>query len=152
LPREARVDQYAVRFPALVDGASVRVGFIREARITLDTGVAMPWSPVPCLTTADCFAEKLLANSDRWPDDAVLSRDLIDLAALRLRFGPAPATAWAKAEGAYHEAARRDLRMASARFTGSPEVRERPFAGLALAPDFGAGVIDCAARWAAGLE
>jgi hypothetical protein len=31
------------------------------------------------------------ANSDRWADDAFLSRDLIDLAALRLHVGSIPA-------------------------------------------------------------
>jgi hypothetical protein len=35
---------------------------------------------VPCLGKVSCFAEKFLANDDRWNDEAVLSRDAIDLA------------------------------------------------------------------------
>jgi hypothetical protein len=32
------------------------------------------------LAPVDLAAEKLLANADRWADDAVFSRDVIDLA------------------------------------------------------------------------
>jgi adenylosuccinate lyase len=56
-------------------------------------------------------ASKLLANSDRWPDDGVFSRDLIDLAMMK----PSLALlrqAVAKAEGACGAAVRRDLQRA----------------------------------------
>lgn len=39
---------------------------------------------VPTLIALDMAAEKLLANSDRWHDDSVFSRDLIDLAMIDL--------------------------------------------------------------------
>ncbi len=45
------------------------------------------WStagPRSTLTRLDLAASALLASSDRWADDAVHSRDLIDLAMMRL--------------------------------------------------------------------
>jgi hypothetical protein len=65
----------------------------------------------PTLTLLDMAASKLLANSDRWPDDGVFSRDLIDLAMMK----PSLALlrdAVAEAEGAYGDAVRRDLQRA----------------------------------------
>ena len=40
---------------------------------------------VPSLTPLDLAASKLLANADRWLDDGVFSRDLIDLAMMAPR-------------------------------------------------------------------
>lgn len=109
LPREMRIDQYGIRFPIEI------------------AGVRPDWSPVDCLALTDCFAEKLLANSDRWPDRQVLSRDLIDLGALRQRIGPIPDYAWAKVEPAYKAAARDDLRKALTAFLGDAAHQRRCF-------------------------
>jgi len=46
---------------------------------------------VPCLDKKSCFAEKLLANEDRWHDDSVLNRDAIDLGFMIEGWGAAPA-------------------------------------------------------------
>ena len=54
---------------------------------------------------------KLLANADRWADDGVFSRDLIDLAMMQPGL-PLLRKALAKAEGAYGEAIRVDLEKA----------------------------------------
>ncbi len=51
---------------------------------------------------------KLLANSDRWADDGVFSRDVIDLAMMDLRL-PALREALHKAEQAYGPSVARDL-------------------------------------------
>jgi hypothetical protein len=59
-------------------------------------------------TPVDLAAEKLLANADRWADDAVFSRDLIDLAMQNGQSDPLRA-ACAKAEGAYGAVIRRAL-------------------------------------------
>lgn len=83
-----------------------------EGRITLEApgpddqvcGVAM-------LTPLDMVTSKLLANSDRWRDDAVLSRDLIDLAMI----GPAKdlmQKAMDKARSAYGDSVEADLAKA----------------------------------------
>lgn len=129
-PREIRADQYGLRFPVLVGGASIRVELIREARITLGPAASASWTALPLLSVADAFAEKLLANSDRWGDRDELSRDLMDLAILRVAHGPVPESAWIAAEGAYRTAPAEDLRKAGERFLGEPAYQERCFAGL----------------------
>src|SRR5436305_7018302 len=103
-PREMRTDQYGIRFPVVIGGDSIRVELIREARIELGAETKPAWAPVDCLSLSDCYAEKLLANADRWADRQVLSRDLIDLGALRHRIGPIPAAVWQKVEAAYRTA------------------------------------------------
>ncbi|HEX6900406.1 MAG TPA: nucleotidyl transferase AbiEii/AbiGii toxin family protein [Thermoanaerobaculia bacterium] len=128
--REMRTDQYGIRFAAEVEGEVIRVELIREARIDLDPGVRPDWSPVDCLSLTDCQAEKLLANSDRWADRQVLSRDLIDLGALRSRCGPVPEVAWAKAENAYKKVIREDLLKALDAFNVDTLHQRRCFEGL----------------------
>ena len=129
-PREIRVDQYGLRFPVVVGGTSIRVEMIREARITLGPAERASWTPVPVLSIADAFTEKLLANSDRWADPDDLARDLVDLAVLRVAHGPIPESAWAAAETAYRLGPRQDLRKAAERFLGDPAYQQRCFTGL----------------------
>lgn len=142
-PREMKIDQYGIRFLVEVGGDRLKVELIREARIDLDPGVRPEWSPVDCLSLSDCYAEKLLANSDRWADRQNLSRDLIDLSVLRMKKGGLPATAWDKAEGAYRSAVRTDLRKALEAFLGDPRHQEDCFRGLRI--DDPASVLEGAA-------
>ena len=72
------------------------------------------------------MAEKLLANSDRWLDASVYSRDLIDLAMLRrVQSAPLPKAAFEKAEAAYP--VRRPLVEAIQQFQTAVEHRTRCF-------------------------
>jgi hypothetical protein len=131
-PREIRIDQYGLRFPVVVEGTSIRVEMIREGRIALGAPAQAAWTGVPVLSVTDAFAEKLLANSDRWADRDDLSRDLLDLAVLRAAHGPIPDAAWNAAESAYGQAPRQDLRKAAARFVADPEYQRRCFTGLSV--------------------
>ena len=131
-PREMRIDQYGIRFPASVGENVVKVELIREGGIDLGPGVRPDWSPVDCLSIDDCFAVKLLANSDRWADRQVLGRDLIDIAAMRGRFGPIPDASWAKAEAAYKSAPRDDLGKAMSNFVNDRNFQVRCFEGLRI--------------------
>lgn len=131
-PREMKIDQYGFRFPVEMAGATIRVELIREARIGLERGVRPAWSPVDCLAILDCYAEKVLANSDRWADRQFLSRDLVDLAALRSQLGPIPEEAWRKVEHAYKTAGRGDLLKAITAFRGDDSYQQRCFQGLLL--------------------
>ena len=131
-PREARTDQYGIRFPVACNGATIKVELIREGRIQLGSGTRPSWSPVDCLSITDCCAIKLLANSDRWPDRQAMARDLIDLAALRVAFGAVPEEAWSKAEGAYKTAVGADLHKAIALFTEDLQFQHRCFDGLRI--------------------
>ena len=81
---EVRADQYGIRTRVLVDGQPIKLEIVMEARIALEPpseGDAI--AGIATLTPLDMATTKLLANSDRWPDDGVFSRDLIDLAMMR---------------------------------------------------------------------
>ena len=109
---EVRADQYGIRTRVRVDEQPIKFEIVFEARIALQVpGKADELCGVPTLTTLDMAASKLLANSDRWLDDGVFSRDLIDLAMMRPAL-PLLRQAVAKAEGAYGAAVRRDLQRA----------------------------------------
>lgn len=124
-PREMKVDQYGIRFPVFLGDESLKVELIREARIELGPGVRPSWSPVECLSLDDCYAEKLLANSDRWADRQFHSRDLIDLAFLRVRLGPIPEAVWRRVREAYKAAPDNDLRKALDAFGADAAYQQR---------------------------
>ena len=110
--RALRADQYGLRTMVRALGAEIKVEIVFEARIVLQSpGAVDKVCGVATLTPMDMAASKLLANSDRWSDDSVQSRDLIDLAMLE-----PPRTlldaAKAKARGAYGVGIERDLSAA----------------------------------------
>jgi hypothetical protein len=100
--RDARMDQYGIRTLIEIDEVPIKFEIVLEARIELDSP---PEENSVCgvraLTPVDQVAEKLLANSDRWADDEVDSRDLIDLA-MMLKDGRIPLAALEKAGRAYN--------------------------------------------------
>ncbi len=110
--REVRTDQYGIRTMLQVDSADIKFEIVLEGRIELDApGPDDRQCGVATLTPLDMATTKLLANSDRWRDDAVMSRDLIDLAMM----APPKALmkqAMAKAQGAYGESVAADLASA----------------------------------------
>ena len=111
-PGELRADQYGIRTRLRVEGQPIKFEIVFEARIALEPpGRADELFGVPTLTPLDMATSKLLANSDRWADDGVFSRDLIDLAMMKPAL-PLLRRAVAKAEGAYGDAIRRDLQRA----------------------------------------
>lgn len=106
LLRDVRADQYGIRTIIGVGGAPVKFEIILEARIGI-IPVADKEFPVPVLDRTTCFAEKWLANADRWNDSAVLSRDAIDLAFMLQAWGEGEARAGAAlAADAYGSAIR----------------------------------------------
>ena len=107
--RDIRADQYGIRTMLSVDGQPIKFEIVLEGRIELDAPTA---KDVVCgistLTVLDMVVSKLLANSDRWSDDGVFSRDLIDLAMMQPGL-PLLRQAIIKAEAAYGHAVRTDL-------------------------------------------
>lgn len=100
LLREPRADRYGIRTMLEVHGAPVKFEIVSEGRIAIE-GALDPRFGVPTLSRVDLYAEKLLANADRWADRSVMSRDIIDLAAMTLHWGAIPDQAWDKATEAY---------------------------------------------------
>ena len=130
LPGEIKADQYGIRFAIIVDETLIKFEIIMEGRIELGEADYPSWSPVPCLNQIDSFAEKLLANSDRWNDSSVESRDLIDLAIQRLN-SPIPQVAIEKAESAYPVI--EPLKKAILFFQNHPNYRDKCFTALRIA-------------------
>ena len=72
LLRNVRADQYGIRTILSVDGEPVKFEIILEARIQVAAATLKEIS-VPVLDHVSCFAEKWLANADRWNDKSVLA-------------------------------------------------------------------------------
>ena len=110
--KEIRADQYGLRTTLLVDNHPIKFEIILEGRVTLETpNQAHQVCGITTLTDLDMATSKFLANSDRWADASVFSRDLIDLAMM------APTkellnTAVSKAQLAYGNSIERDLNKA----------------------------------------
>lgn len=108
LAREVRADRYGIRTFCKIDETAIKLEIVREDRIPLD-GQPLPSWPVPALSRTDMYAEKLLANTDRWADRSTASRDAIDLAMMVHHWGPIPTEAWRKVHEAYGASADRAL-------------------------------------------
>jgi hypothetical protein len=107
-----RTDQYGIRSNIRLLDAEVKFEIVREGRICFDTDNHLNQiCGVGALSTTDMMATKLLANSDRWADRGVFSRDLIDLSMIEISDQQLQA-ARAKAIEAYGEAVLRDVTKA----------------------------------------
>jgi hypothetical protein len=129
LPHELKTDRDGVRTSIVISEAIFKFEIVAEGRIALDPPSHPDWSPVPCLSLVDQIAEKLLANGDRWADVSVDSRDLIDLAILKLKT-EFPQSAIDKAEVAYPCV--EPLKKAILNFQAQPDYRMRCYDRLAV--------------------
>lgn len=127
LPREIQANQYGIRFPVILEETPIKFEIVVEGYIQFGSPDYPSWSPVPCLNKTDSFAEKLLANADRWLDQRKESRDIIDLAVQRLAC-PIPNDAIAKAENAYPVI--EPLKRAIRNFQQQPDYRSECFKNL----------------------
>jgi len=132
--REVRADQYGIRTFVRVDDIEIKFEIVLEGRIELEApGPTDRIGDIATLTPLDMVASKLLANSDRWADDSVFSRDLIDLAMMR------PGTALlhraaGKARLAYGDGIDADLARAADALLRRPDRMERCMAMLQMTP------------------
>lgn len=118
---EVRADQYGIRSALPLKTGSIKFEIVFEARLIFDSpGPEDQIVGIATLTQVDLVASKLLANVDRWADDGVMSRDILDLAMLQ----PTPKT-WSaavqKAEDAYGAAVLQSLKKARARLLDDPQ-------------------------------
>lgn len=130
--RELRADQYGLRTMLRVDGIDIKFEIVLEARIAFD----LPGQPdevcgIRSLTPLDLLASKLLANSDRWRDDSVLCRDLIDMAMMQASKALLQ-QAIAKAEAAYGDSVRADLQRACEVLRERPQRLEHCMTGMGM--------------------
>ncbi len=130
--REIRADQYGIRTVLSVADQPIKFEIVLEGRMALSKpGVADKVCGIATLAPLDMATSKLLANSDRWADDGVFSRDVIDLAMMNpsLKLLRQAVT---KAESAYGHAIRQDLGKAIHRLKERRGWLERCMEALAM--------------------
>lgn len=137
--RDLRTDQYGIRTILAVDDMPIRFEIVREARIDLGGAMNDDYG-VPVLSRIDMYAEKLLANDDRWSDPSVMSRDIIDLSMMIARWGPIPEAAWAKAVAAYGGTVRASYAKAVERMR-DPGHLGRCMAAMGMAPGLAGAIL-----------
>lgn len=130
--REIRADQYGIRTMLLLVEQPIKFEIVLERRIALATpGAADEVCGIATLTPLDLLASKLLANSDRWNDDGVFNRDVIDLAMMAPSL-PLLRQAVTKAEQAYGLSNCQDLDKAIARLQTRQDWMDRCMKTMAM--------------------
>lgn len=129
---EVRADQYGIRGKIEVEGVPIKIEIVREARIKFNSpGDQDRICGITTLSELDLATEKLLANSDRWLDAAIFSRDVIDLAMMGAD-RPLMKSAIEKAEIAYGAAIKKDLEKAMDRVLNKEGWVERCMDAMAV--------------------
>lgn len=129
---DLRADQYGIRTRIGVDGAPIKLEIVLEARFQFESpGEDDAVCGVSTLTALDLATSKLLANSDRWNDDGVFGRDVIDLAMMQPSL-KLLGRAVEKAEGAYGTSVLRDLARAIERMKSREGWLERCIQAMAM--------------------
>lgn len=132
--REVRADQYGIRTSVRMEDIEIKFEIVLEARMELEApGAADRVCGIATLTPLDLAASKLLANSDRWADDSVFSRDLIDLAMMQPGIALLQCAA-GKARQAYGESIDRDLARAAEALLDRPGRMDRCMEMLQMTP------------------
>lgn len=130
--REVRADQYGIRTALQVADQPIKFEIVLEGRIELSApGVRDEVCGVATLTPLDMATSKLLANSDRWRDDGVFNRDVVDLAMMNPSLDLLR-QAIAKAETAYGQAIRQDLDKAIQHLQDRHDRLERCMEAMAM--------------------
>jgi hypothetical protein len=130
--REVIADRYGIRTVIDVAGDRIKLEIILEARIAL-SGSTTQELRVPALDAQSCCAEKFLANADRWGDESVMGRDVIDLGFMAVKWGRGPLRAGlAIATEAYGKVVAADAKRAATKMLERAEWRRRCVAALSL--------------------
>jgi hypothetical protein len=132
LAREVIADRYGIRTVLDLPGGKLKFEIILEARIAL-AGARLDDLPVASLDPTSCFAEKFLANTDRWADASTLGRDAIDLAFMAAGWGTEAMRAGMDlAKAAYGKLPAAAAKRAATRLLEQADWRRRCVAGLAV--------------------
>lgn len=129
-----KVDQYGIRSRLKILNQNLKFEIIHEGRIKFDA--PKPKDEICGVTTLsvlDLVASKILANSDRWADEGVFSRDLLDLAMMTVS-KKMFYTALEKAQKAYGKSSAQDLKKAIQKIKQNPDYLTRCCQVLAMSP------------------
>lgn len=139
--REVRADQYGIRTAIGLGQHNIKFEIVLEGRIDFETPTATDEvCGVATLSVVDLLASKLLANSDRWADEGVFNRDLIDLAMMKPSFDVF-AKALAKAETAYGQSIQQDLEKAIGKLLDKPDWLEKCMRAMGMSDTAPASVV-----------
>lgn len=120
-----KIDQYGIRSFLMVLDQKIKFEIIHEGRIQFELPKRQDKvCQVSALSVLDLATSKILANSDRWADEGVFSRDIIDLAMMNLNKKTFE-RALQKAEQAYGDSAKKDLQKAIINLKQRPEYLAR---------------------------
>lgn len=143
LAREVIADRYGIRTFLELDGEKIKFEIVSEGRIDIE-GPTGHGFPLAVLSRADCFAEKLLANADRWNDESVCGRDVIDLAFMIIKWPREDAAAGAdRARVAYGKIVDGALKKAVTAMQERKPWAKRCVTALAITDPWRAGCV----RW-----
>jgi len=132
LAREVIADRYGIRTFVQLGDEKIKFEIVSEGRIAIAGGME-PGYPVPVLTPVSCFAEKFLANADRWNDESFLGRDVIDLAFMATTWDLADAAAGLeRARDAYGKVVDDALKKAVRTMSERKDYMTRCAAGLGV--------------------
>jgi len=130
--REVRFDRYGIRTVIAVGEVPVKFEIVLEGRVSLGCE-HIEALPVPVLDRVTSFAEKLLANADRYADRSVYGRDIIDLMVMIEHWGEIPEQAWEQARQAYGAAVVTDFERAVRRLADDSGYLDECFSVLGVA-------------------
>ena len=132
LAREVVADRYGIRTFVQAGTEKIKFEIVSEGRIDITGGVESG-CPIPVLTRLSCFAEKFLANADRWNDESFLGRDVVDLAFMAAAWDPADAAAGlAQARDAYGKVVADALKKAVRAMSERRDYSKRCTTGLGV--------------------
>jgi hypothetical protein len=154
LAREVVADRYGIRTVLDTEGRKLKFEIVLEGRIEL-AGAADAALGIPALGVESCFAEKFLANADRWGDEVFLNRDIIDLAYMAARWDAEARMAGRRtALAAYGRAIDVSVKRAATKLLENAGYRRRCASSLAITDTrtLGAGLRLLAASRKAGVQ
>ena len=132
LAREVIADRYGIRTFVDMAGEKIKFEIVHEGRIDI-SGSGGGEFPVPALDPASCFAEKFLANADRWNDESTLGRDIVDLAFMVTGWNGADAARGRKiAAEAYGKSINESVRKAVQKLRAHKQYLKHCVAGLGV--------------------
>lgn len=100
LPSDVRLEREAIRARIIVDGEPIKFEIIRAYNAELSGDIFD--LPVPVLSKESLFAEKLMANIDRWQNVSGQSKDVVDLIMMSHHWGGPPDSSIKAAVEAYN--------------------------------------------------
>lgn len=130
--KNLRVDQYGIRSLLQVMDQSIKFEIVHEGRVQFEKpGANDVICDITTLSDLDLLTSKILANSDRWADRGVFSRDIIDLAMMEPE-KKLFMKSFKKASEAYGNSAGQDLQKAIHSIRENPDYLARCCEVLAM--------------------